>query len=129
MNKVIISGRITRDIEVNTTANGKSVCNFSVAVKRDFKSQSGEYESDFFDVKVFGEKANALQKFSSKGSRVIVTGSLQNSSWEVNGDKKRKTEIFAENIEYIDFKDSKESNTQSRISELSEEDIDNSLPF
>lgn len=99
MNKIIVSGRLTKDGETRSTESGKQVYSGSVAVNRKFKNKDGEYETDFFNFTYW----NINDKFSQylkKGKQVVIEGNLQNRSYEdKDGNKKHITEIIAERIE------------------------------
>ena len=77
LNQIIIMGRLTRDPELRRTQSGTAVCSFSVAVDRDFKSQSGEKETDFIDVVAWRQTGEFVSKYFTKGRMIVVSGSLQ----------------------------------------------------
>ena len=74
MNKVIIIGRNTKDIELRQTPSGVSAIEFSIAVKRTFKNANGEYESDFFDCIAFSKLAETISRYVKKGDQVGIEG-------------------------------------------------------
>lgn len=74
MNKVILSGNICQDIELKQTTGGKSVVTNCIAVQREYKNESGSYESDFINIVVWGTSAEYLSKYASKGDRVELCG-------------------------------------------------------
>ena len=82
MNKVIITGNLCKEIELKKSQSGKSFVKNSVAVKRTMKNQDGEYETDFFNITVFGVQAEFLEKYAGKGSKVLVEGTLQFSKYQ-----------------------------------------------
>ena len=101
MNKTILKGNITRDIELKDLGNDKKVANFSIAVRRDYKNQAGEYETDFFNCSAFGNTANFIQKYFNKGSQMLLIGHLQNNQWETDsGEKRTSTNIIVESVEF-----------------------------
>ena len=77
LNKIIVMGRLTRDPELRRTQSGLSVTSFSVACDRDFKSQSGEKETDFIDIVAWRQTAEFVCKYFSKGRMAVVEGRLQ----------------------------------------------------
>lgn len=77
LNKIFIMGRLTRDPELRRTANSTPVTSFSLAVDRDFKSQSGEKSTDFIDVVAWRSTAEFVAKYFTKGRMAIVEGRLQ----------------------------------------------------
>ena len=77
LNKIIVMGRLTRDPELRRTQSGLSVISFSVACDRDFKSQSGEKETDFIDIVAWRTTAEFVCKYFSKGRMAVVEGRCQ----------------------------------------------------
>ena len=105
LNKIIVMGRLTRDPELRRTQSGLSVTSFSVACDRDFKSQSGEKETDFIDIVAWRQTAEFVCKYFSKGRMAVVEGRLQIRDWQDNnGNKRRSAEIVADNIYFGDSK-------------------------
>ena len=105
LNKIVVMGRLTRDPELRRTQSGLSVTSFSVACDRDFKSQSGEKETDFIDVVAWRQTAEFVCKYFSKGRMAVVEGRLQLRDWQDNnGNKRRSAEIVADNVYFGDSK-------------------------
>jgi single-strand DNA-binding protein len=105
LNHIVIMGRLTRDPELRQTGSGKTVANFSVAVERDFKNDSGEKETDFIDCVAWRGTADFVGKFFRKGSMLVVSGRLQVRSWtDDSGNKRRTAEIVADNIYFGESK-------------------------
>ena len=104
LNKIIVMGRLTRDVELRQTPNGVSVASFSVACDRDFKDKStGEKQTDFIDVVAWRNTADFVSRFFTKGRMAVVEGRLQVRNWEdQSGNKRRSAEIVAENIYFGD---------------------------
>jgi single-strand DNA-binding protein len=105
INRVIISGNLTRDPELKATASGMSVLKLGVAVNdRRKNQQTGEWEEfpNFVDVTVFGQRGESLSRFLEKGSRIGVDGKLRWSEWEnQQGEKRSKLEVVADDIEFM----------------------------
>lgn len=105
INRVIVSGNLTRDPEVRTTASGNPVIGFGIAVNdRRKNSQTGEWEDypNFIDCTMFGARAQSVSRFLSKGSKVAIEGKLRWSQWETNeGQKRSKIEIIVDEIEFM----------------------------
>lgn len=102
MNKFFITGRLTKDVEKQTTQSGISVARFSVAVDRDFKDSAGNKQTDFFNVVAWRGLADLCATYLSKGRQVAVMGQVQNRSYEDNNGAKRfVTEVIAESVEFI----------------------------
>ena len=105
LNKIILMGRLTRDPELRRTGSGTAVTSFSLAVDRDFKSQSGEKETDFIDVVAWRSTAEFVSKYFTKGRMAVVEGRLQIRDWtDRDGGKRRSAEVIAENVYFGDSK-------------------------
>ena len=105
LNKIILMGRLTRDPELKRTQSGTAVANFSLAVDRDFKSQSGEKETDFIDIVAWRATAEFVSKYFTKGRMAVVSGKLQIRSWaDKDGNKRRTAEVIADNVYFGDSK-------------------------
>jgi len=103
LNKVIIIGRMTVDPELKNTSSGNAVTNFSVATNRYWTNNDGEKqeETQFHNVVVWGRQAEVVNQFLSKGSLIMIEGRLQTRTWEgQDGQKRRTTEIVAQNIQF-----------------------------
>lgn len=105
INSVNISGNLTREVDLKTTASGKSILNFGVAVNDRRKNpQTGEWEDVpvFVDCCMFGNRATALQQYLHKGAKVAIQGKLRYSSWDgSDGKKHSKLEVVVEEIEFM----------------------------
>lgn len=119
MNKVVLVGRLTKDVELRTTPQGVSVCSFTVAVNRRFKNANGEYEADFINCVAWRQTAEFLSRYFSKGRMVGISGSIQTRSWEKDGERRYATEVLAEEAYFVDSKSS-DSNAGSRQSDDSD---------
>lgn len=105
LNRIIVMGRMTRDPELRRTNSGTAVASFTVAVDRDFKSLSGEKETDFIDVVAWRNTAEFVSKYFSKGRMAVVEGHLQIRDWtDKEGNKRRTAEIVADSIYFGDSK-------------------------
>ena len=103
LNKIFIMGRLTRDPELRRTQSGTPVTSFSLAVDRDFKSQSGEKETDFIDVVAWRATAEFVAKYFTKGRMAVVEGRLQIRDWQDrDGNKRRSAEVIADNVYFGD---------------------------
>lgn len=103
LNKIFVMGRLTHDPELRRTGSGTPVCSFSIACDRDFKSQSGEKETDFFDVAAWRATGEFVNKCFTKGRMVVVEGRLQIREWQdKKGNKRRSAEINADNVYFGD---------------------------
>ena len=103
INKAIIFGNITRDIDLRALPSGMNVCSFSVATNRIFKDRDGkkQEQTDFHNVVVFGRQADTVAQYLKKGSSAFVEGRMQTRSWEgKDGEKKYRTEIVADRVQF-----------------------------
>lgn len=101
-------GRLTRDPEVRKTKNDKSVCNFSVACNRSYARDT----TDFLDVTAFGATADFVQKYFTKGSMIIVQGSVETNHYEdKNGNKRTSVYINANNVHFAGSKSTAQNDT------------------
>ena len=102
MNKVILIGNLTRDPEVGDTSSGITYCRFAIAVGRRYANADGERETDFFNITTWRGIAENCGKYLKKGSKVAISGSLQNRSYEdKDGNKRSVTDIIADEVEFL----------------------------
>ena len=104
INRVAISGNLTRDAELRTTQSGMSILDFGVAVNdRRKNQQTGEWEDcpNFVDCTVFGTRAEKLQPYLTKGTKVAIEGKLRYSSWERDGQRRSKLEVVVDELEFM----------------------------
>ena len=106
LNVVTVLGRLTRDVELKQT-NGGTVARSSLA-NGYRKKQGSEYveATNFIDCVAFGKTGEAIQKYVSKGQRLLVSGELRWSSWESDGKKHSKLEVLVESFNFIERKES-----------------------
>ena len=113
LNKIIIMGRLTRDPELRRTGSGTAVTSFSMACDRDFKSQSGDKETDFIEVVAWKNTAEFVGKYFSKGRMAVVEGRLQIRDWtDKAGNKRTTAEVVADNVYFADSKRSESNDNQ-----------------
>ncbi len=108
LNKVILMGRLTRDPEFRQTTSGVAMCRFSVAVDRGFTNkQTGEREADFIDCDAWRATAEFVSRYFTKGSMIIVEGSLRNNNYtDNNGVKHYTMRVQADNVSFGESKKS-----------------------
>ena len=100
MNKIVITGRVTKDIELKYTSNNNPVCEFSIAVNR-----IGQEQADFINCQAWNTQAENLTKYQGKGSLIGVEGSLRVDKFQDKEGKDRyKTYVLVSNIEYLGTK-------------------------
>jgi single-strand DNA-binding protein len=102
INKVLLTGNLTRDPELRCTASGTPVLVFGVAVNERRKTQAGDWEdyANFIDCTMFGTRAENIASFISKGSKVMIEGKLHYSKWDKDGATRSKLEVIIDNIEF-----------------------------
>lgn len=128
MNKVILKGRITKDIEVKyTQTTNVAVTSFSVAVNRDFVKQGEEKKTDFINCVAYSKTAEFISKYFSKGQEILLVGRIQTRNYEDdNGQKHYITEIVIENVEFCG---SKKEEKQDSYEQEERFDIQNEANF
>ena len=133
LNHITIMGRLTKDVELRHTNNGKAVASFTLAVDRDFKEKDGSKTTDFIEVVAWGNTAEFASKYFSKGRMAVVDGRLQLRDWtDKDGNKRKTAEVIVSNLYFGDSKtESKPSNTayyaDTRFAEVDVDDDD--IPF
>lgn len=132
INSVNISGNLTRDAELRTTSNGFSVLFFSVAVNDRVKNKdTGEWEDrpNYIDVKVFGNRAEAIQQYLGRGSKVAVSGRLRQDKWQdaQTGQNRTSVYVVADEVEFLSRGVS--SSTTYGAGEPKQTPYDEDLPF
>ncbi len=102
LNKVILIGNLTRDPELKAIPSGTKVCTFSIATNRTYKDKDGKKQEivEYHNIVVFARIAELVAQYLKKGSQAYVEGRLQTRSWEQNGEKKYRTEIVAETVQF-----------------------------
>lgn len=132
INKVFISGNLTRDCELRSTASGTAVLGFGVAVNdRRRNPQTGEWEDypNYIDCAVFGARAESLSRMLAKGSKVAVEGHLRYSSWERDGQRRKKLEVVAEEIELMQRRDGERGGARREPAYVEATPYDEDIPF
>lgn len=105
LNRVVLLGRLTKDVELRYTASGKPVGNFTLAVDRSFQNAEGKKEVDFICCVVWGKLAENCSNYIGKGSLVAMEGRLQVRSYQTSeGQNRITTEVVAENVQFLDRK-------------------------
>jgi len=128
LNKAFLMGRLTRDPELRYTQAGVAVCTFTLAVDR----RMAKDKTDFLEIVAWRNTAEFCSKYLTKGSRVVVIGPIQTRTWENdNGQKRKKTEIIAEEVHFADSKRKANNDTDYGLAyeEFTEVVDDNELPF
>lgn len=136
INSITLVGRLTKDVDLRYTQSGKAVGNFTLAVNRPFKNQSGEYDADFINAVSWGKQAENLANYMKKGSQIGITGRVQTRNYENNEGKRIYiTEVVADQVAFLESKktggqSSDQSQQNNPIANAGEPiDIDGDLPF
>lgn len=131
MNLAILMGRICKDPDITSSQSGTTIARYSIAVDRRFKKE-GEPTADFFTCVSFGKQAEFVDRYLKKGTKIVVTGEIQNNNYtNKDGQKVYDTRILTNNVEFAESKrETTESNNTDTNDFLSIPDaaID-SLPF
>ena len=110
MNKVILTGRLTRDPEARTTPSGVPVCTFTLAVDRRFarkEEDNGQPTADFVPIVAWRKTAEVCRDNLVKGRKISIEGKLQIRNYEAqDGTKRYVTEVVADNVEFLDSRNS-----------------------
>lgn len=110
MNKVILIGRVTKDIELKMTNSGKSVASFTLAVNRDYKNASGGYDADFINCVAYEQRAETISRYVGKGDRFGVVGKIKTRTFDrADGSKGYATDIEVDSFEFLESKKDKAS--------------------
>lgn len=132
MNKAILVGRLTRDPELKTTANGTNVCSFSVAVNRRYKNAEGNYDADFINCTAWRQTAEFVSKYFTKGRMIGVVGSIQTRNYDdKDGKKVYVTEVAADEVHFVESKGDNNNNTApvADVNDFAPIDDTDELPF
>ena len=116
LNVVALVGRLTRPCEMRYTNSGYAICSFSLAVNKKKKQQDGTWQdvASFFDCTLFGKLGESLSQYLQKGQQVSVQGSLEQQTWEKDGQKRSKVVVIVDNISLIGNSKSNEGSQNAR---------------
>ena len=107
INNVVLTGRLTKEVELKYTQSGTAVGTFTLAVNRQFKNAQGEKETDFVNVVIWKKSAEALANYARKGSLIGITGRIQTRNYEnQQGQRVYVTEVVAEGFTFLESKNS-----------------------
>ena len=129
--KAIITGNLTRDPELRTTPNGASVCSFSVAVNRVYRDASGEQREDvsFIDCSAWGKLGEMINQYAKKGSGVLVSGRLDQRSFEgKDGVKRSRVEIVVEDFNFTGAANRADGSSNSPSAPEVEAEVPDEIP-
>ena len=141
MNNVVLIGRLTRDPELRFIASGTAVANFSLAVnkglskeKKEEMESKGQPTADFINIIVWGKQAENCANYLDKGRLVAIQGRIQTRSWEDGGgSKKYATEVVANQVQFLEWKDKNENTTNNNSNNSNNTEdfnsLDEDIPF
>jgi single-strand DNA-binding protein len=135
LNRVILMGRITHDLELKTTPNGTSVLSFSVAVERSYAKQGEERQTDFINCVAWRQQAEFISRYFGKGRMIAVEGQLRTRTYEdKNGVKHYVTEVYVDNASFTGESKEREhihNNPETSYNEKDYEDVlsEDAIPF
>lgn len=101
INSVVLTGRLTKDVDLRVTNSGKNVARFTLAVDRNYKS---DQQADFFTVSVWGKQAENMATYCHKGSLVGIQGHLRSGSYDKNGQKVYFVDVEADSVQFLDMR-------------------------
>lgn len=113
MNKSMLMGRLTKDVEIRYTQANTPVANFTLAVNRKF-AKEGEQQADFLNIVAWNKTAEFCNNYFRKGQQVVVCGRIQTSTYEKDGVKHYKTDVVAEDVYFADSKKEDSGNPQDK---------------
>ena len=114
INRVVLTGRLTRNPELKTTQNGLSVASFTLAVNRQFTDSQGKREADFINCVIWRKSAENLCKFTHKGSLIGIDGRIQTRSYDnKDGQRVYITEVVVDSFSLLESKNESQANNQS----------------
>lgn len=144
MNKVFLIGNLTRDPELTETQGGVKICRFAIAVNRNFTGADGERKTDFFNCVAWRQLGETVARYTRKGNKVCVTGTIETRSYEDSqGIKRNAVDIVAQDVEFLTPRGSSDgdydapassdrgynNNSRSQKPKLQPFDDDSDIPF
>ena len=125
MNRLVLIGRSTRDMELRTTNSGTSMVRFSLAVDRKNREQG----ADFINCVAFGKCAELVAQYVKKGHKIAVSGHLQTGSYEKDGKKNYTMDVVADSVEFLEKKEQRDTRREEEEEFVPVVDADEELPF
>jgi single-strand DNA-binding protein len=129
--KAIIMGNVTRDPELRAVSSGTQVCSFSVAVNRSFKGGDGENKESvsFINCTAWGKAAEIISQYAKKGTGIMVSGRLEQRSYEAkDGSKRSTTEIVVEDFNFLGGRDSNADYSNEGAQEAPDDIVPDDVP-
>lgn len=132
MNKVCLSGRLTKDAELRFAAgSGTAVTRLNIAVRRNIKDKNtGKYESDFINCISFGKQAETIAQYFQKGSQIAIVGHIQTGSYNAqDGSKRYTTDVLIESFEFVGGNNNQNNNFNNNFGDDLTPVADDDMPF
>ncbi len=114
INSVVLTGRLTKELDLRYTSNGTAVATGTLAVNRSFKNADGDYEADYPRIQVWRKAAENLVNFTQKGSLVGIEGRIQTGSYEKDGQRVYTTEIVVDKFTLLESRNNQNNQQSSR---------------
>lgn len=114
INSVVLTGRLTKELDLRYTSNGTAVATGTLAVNRSFKNADGDYEADYPRIQVWRKAAENLANFTQKGSLIGIEGRIQTGSYEKDGQRVYTTEIVVDKFTLLESRNNQNSQQSSR---------------
>ncbi len=118
MNKVCLTGRITKNVELRYTESNIAITRFALAVTRKFKNQAGEYDCDFINCIAYRQTAELLKNYIKQGDLLGIEGRIQTRNYEKDGQKVYVTEIIVDSIDFLQSKREEKSSVNQEESSI-----------
>lgn len=124
LNRIVLIGRLTKEPEMRYTGNGTAFTRFTLAVQRNYRNQSGEYEADFIDIVTWRKLAEHCAQYLNKGQLVAVEGSLQISKNTKNGKTYVNANVIADNVRFLEWPKKQQEENDDAFDDLLPDDFE-----
>ena len=130
MNKIILTGRLTRDAEIGYIgATGTPKMAFSIAVERNYQKDKDNKKVDFINCEMLGQRTEKLSQYVTKGKAILVEGELNIDNYEKDGEKKSFTKVKVDRLEFLAGNSNNENKANANTLEFQEVDDNDDIPF
>ncbi len=129
INNVVLTGRLTKDLDLRYTSNGTAVATGTLAVNRSFKNADGDYEADYPRIQVWRKAAENLANFTQKGSLIGIEGRIQTGSYEKDGQRVYTTEIVVDKFTLLESRNNQQNSRGQTQTNNSDSFSSNEDPF
>ena len=130
MNKVILSGRVTRDAELSYIPNaGVPKLSFGLAVERNYQKDKNNKKVDFINMEMIGQHTEKLAQYVTKGKAILVEGELNIDNYEKDGERRSFTKVKVDRLEFLASNNNNENKTNANTLDFQEVGNDEDIPF